>query len=79
MAYIGKYLFIGTAYIIENRDVILSTYSIYDLTKFTFAVSDKLGIVEIIRKKINKPDTCMIIIDGKENSDVGDFEMVYCV
>ena len=78
LAYVGKCVLIGTAYIIENRNVILSTYSIYDLTKFTFNVSDKLGIIEIIRKKINKSDTpiIMMIIDGKEHSDVGEFEMI---
>lgn len=78
LAYVGKYLFIGTYYLIENRNFILSAYSLYDLTKFTFTISDRLGVVEVVKKKIKPSETCVIIIDGKENSVVGDFEIIDC-
>ena len=69
------YIGIGTY---ENKTNILMVYSLFDTTKFVFFVTDKLGIIEIIRKKITHVDSppMLLEISGIEETEVGDFEII---
>lgn len=71
LLFIGKYLFIGAKYVFVHRDLILYSYSYYDMTKFAFVVSDKLGFFDKIKKK----NSDVIFVD-KEDTDVGEFEII---
>jgi hypothetical protein len=62
----------------ENKTTILMTYSLFDTTKFAFFVTDKLGIVELIRKKITYVESPQMLLEisGIEETEVGDFEII---
>ena len=78
----GKYMFIITSYAIENRRFLISVYSIFDASKFAFYVSDRMGIIEALKKRINcqlTPITTIpILIEfrGVESGDIGEFEIL---
>ena len=75
----GKYMFIITSYAIENRRFLISAYSIFDASKFAFYVSDRMGIIEALKKRINcqlPPAPILIEFGGFESSDLGDFEIL---
>ena len=76
----GKYMFILSYYFIENRQSIVSLYSLYDFTKFTFYVCDSAGVMEIIKTKLkekyNVVKPSLIEIVGAEHSELGDFEIM---
>lgn len=74
----GKYMFIITSYAIENRRFLISAYSIFDASKFVFYVSDRIGIVDELKKRINSQipqDPILIEFQGVEKGDLGDFEI----
>jgi len=50
---IGKYIFLISYYLVGNKQYIISLYSVYDLTKFTFYISNEIGLVDYVKKKIN--------------------------
>ena len=75
----GKYMFIITSYAIENRRFLISVYSIFDASKFAFYVSDRIGIIEALKKRINyqlPPDPILIEFRGVESGDLGEFEIL---
>ena len=75
----GKYMFIITSYAIENRRFLISVYSIFDASKFAFYVSDRMGIIEALKKRINyqlPPDPILIEFLGVESGDLGEFEIL---
>jgi hypothetical protein len=75
----GKYMFIITNYAIENRRFLISVYSIFDASKFAFYVSDRMGIIEALKKRINcqlPPDPILIEFRGVESGDLGEFEIL---
>lgn len=75
----GKYVFIITSYAIENRKMLISVYSIFDASKFAFYVSDRIGIIEEIKKRINwqlYPRPVVIEFKGVEECQLGDFEIL---
>jgi hypothetical protein len=49
---IGKYIFLISYCLTENRQYIISAYSLYDLIKFTFHATNKIGLIDYIKKKI---------------------------
>jgi hypothetical protein len=75
---IGRCIYYIGVVAYENKTTILMAYSIFDTTKFVFFVTDKLGIVELIRKKITYVDLppMLLEISGIEETEVGDFEIV---
>ena len=73
---IGRCLYYICLVTYENRTTILTVYSIFDTTKFAFFVSDKLGIIERIRKSLTLPESVLIEINGIEKSELGDFEII---
>jgi len=74
--YVGKYILVGTAAIMENRNLILSACSAYDITKFSFMAADKLGLIEFIQKKISPTEKIIIIQCSEVKTDIGDFELI---
>lgn len=78
--YIGKYFFIISSYVIEHKGILVSTYSVYDLTKFSFYIIDKIGILDVIsaciKKKYQPYKNVLLEIKGIENTDLGEFEIM---
>lgn len=78
----GKYIFFITSYAIEHRRMLVSVYSLYDLTKFSFYVSDRIGIIDVLSKMVKKKfntvvqNPVLIELKGYENSEVGEFEII---
>ena len=74
---ISRCLYYATIFSYENRDMIFNAYSLFDTTKFAFFVSEKIGVVDLIKKKIT-PETYTVVLEisGVEKSDVGDFEII---
>ena len=74
----GKYMFIVSCYAIEHRKILVSIYSLYDFTKFSFYIMDKIGITDVISNAIKKRyHTENVLIEiSVEKSDVGDFEII---
>ena len=60
---LGKYAFLISYYIIENQQLLVSVYSLYDLTKFTFYVSDRMGIINYLKRYILNQQKKIIIIE----------------
>jgi hypothetical protein len=74
----GKYMFIITSYAVENHRFLISAYSIFDMSKFVFYVSDRMGIVDMLKKRINDQTTTNYILiefQGVEKGNLGDFEI----
>jgi hypothetical protein len=75
----GKYMFIITSYAIENRRFLISAYFIFDTSRFAFYVSDRIGIIEVVKKKLNcqlQTNSVLIEFIGIEESYLGDFEIL---
>ena len=75
---IGKYIFVITSYVIENRKFLITAYNIFDATKLVFYMSDRIGLIDAFKKKINKQmrsNPIMIEFQGIERSELGDFEI----
>ena len=74
----GKYMFIIISYAVENYRFLISAYSIFDMSKFVFYVSDRMGIVDMLKKRINDQTTTNYILiefQGVEKGNLGDFEV----
>lgn len=66
-------------YAVEHRQTILSIYSIYDFTKFSFYVCDRTGIVRIVSNALKKnthSTNILLELIGIEHSSVGEFEIL---
>lgn len=59
----GKYIFMISCYIAKNKKIIATVYSLYDLTKFTFQVSNNLGIIQYINNYINKKEKKILFLE----------------
>lgn len=67
----------GFAY--ENKQNIISCYSVFDATKFIFYASDRLGIINAIKKRIvlDQPTNPVLLeISSSEETIMGDFEII---
>lgn len=61
----------------ENKTTILTAYSLFDMSKFIFYISEKIGIVEAIKNRIIYVDPPILLeISGIESGDLGDFEII---
>lgn len=59
----GKYIFMISCYIAKNKKIIMTAYSLYDFTKFTFQVSNNLGIIQYINNYINKKEKKILFLE----------------
>ena len=75
---IGKCVYYIGVITYKNKTSIFTVYSLFDTTRFAFFVTDKLGIVELIRKKIicSEFPLMLLEISGIEKTEVGDFEIL---
>lgn len=61
----------------ENKHTILTAYSLFDTSKFVFYVSEKIGIVETIKKRITQePPPMLLEISHIEHTELGNFEVI---
>jgi hypothetical protein len=77
----GKYMFIIVYYVVKHKQILISMYYIYDFTKFSFYVIDKVGFVEVISKYIKNiynyaNENILIEILDVEKSEMGDFDII---
>ena len=72
----GKYIYYISCIAYENRIYLLTMYSLFDTSKFIFYATDKIGIIELIRKKITYIPVIIIVGNKIEKSKVGDFEII---
>lgn len=74
---VGRCLYYVGSVTYENKATILTAYSLFDTTKFAFFVSDKLGIIDLIKKKLTyTPESIILEISGIEKSELGEFEII---
>ena len=73
---IGRCIYYIGVFIYENKTNILIAYSFFDSMKFVFFVTDKLGIMALIIKKITYNPSRLIEIIGVEETEFGDFEII---
>lgn len=75
---IGRFVYYVSAYVYENKTIILTAYSLFDTKKFSVYTLYKLGILDLIKKKIttSKSETIILELLGVESSKVGDFEII---
>ena len=79
---IGKYVYIVAKYMMIHKKMLVSTYSVYDMTKFGFYVSDRIGIIDIISKKINNrydrnlKNIILLEFGDIEKSKLGNFQIL---
>lgn len=59
----GKYIFMISCYVAKNKKIITTVYSLYDFTKFTFQVSNALGIIQYINNYINKKEKKILFLE----------------
>ena len=59
---VGKYIFLISYYFTGNGQFLVSMYSLYDLTKFTFYVSNNIGVVDYIKNYIIGKNTEQLIL-----------------
>lgn len=79
---ISKYMYIVAKYMMIHKKMLVYTYSVYDITKFGFYVSDRIGIIDILSKKINnlydmnQKNIILLEFGDIEKSELGDFQIL---
>lgn len=70
-----KYICLNSYYLSEYNKYINGVYSAYTITNCTYYISDKIGLIDYVKKKINnKNDENIIIICEKCSSIKSDDE-----
>lgn len=66
-------LFVGASYVVRNRDTYMTAYSYCDMAKFVYMVYGDIGT----NRGVGKKNTCtVLIIDGSESTEFGEFELI---
>jgi hypothetical protein len=61
----------------KKTRLVFAIYSIIDISKFIICMSDKIGIIDMIKKnRLCCVDPVVLEIVGIEHSDVGNFEII---
>jgi hypothetical protein len=72
----GRCIYYITYIAYENKNTILHAYSLYDTSKFTFYVIERVGLVDYIKSKLKPEPSTVILVEKTENSELGDFEVI---
>jgi hypothetical protein len=67
--YIGNYACTIGGYIVRNKDLIITSYNIIDIARFSFYVADRIGLLELIKSSVcaKKYDNVIFLSDVEED------------
>lgn len=67
--YYGSYAITIGGYIVRNKDLIITSYNVADIARFSFYVADSTGLIAMAKKKLLKKYDNVIFLESTEDDD----------
>ena len=69
LLYFSNYAITIGGYIARNKDLIITSYNIIDIARFSFYAVDRIGLIDVIKKKLVKKYDNVIFLTTIEEGD----------